>query len=308
MISARTGHVANGLYVAGLSWSPVFLLDSSRPILFEAGFSCAARLYERDIRHVLDKKSPEVLFITHVHWDHCGTTGHLQRSFPGLKVAASKEAASIVSRPSAQRRMTELGRTVIPTVRTFEGQDAVDQSLVVDEPFEAFAVDVPLEDGQVIEVSQDLHVQVVATPGHTRDHVSFYIPERKIIIGGEAAGCLEPAGTIDVEFLVDYDAYLASLKRLRRLPAEVFTQGHHYVFVGQESVEQFLDRSIEATERFASRVQELLRSEAGDVEQVMRRIKVEEYDPKPGLKQPDDAYLLNLRAQVTHLAERMKRG
>jgi len=200
--------------------------------------------------------------------------------------------------------MTELGRTVIPTVRTFEG---VDQSLVGDEPFEAFSVDMPLEDGQVIEVGPDLHVHVLATPGHTRDHLSFYIPERKIIIGGESAGCLEPAGTIDVEFLLDYDAYLASLKRLRALPAEVFTQGHHYVFVGQEAIEAFLDRSIEATERFASHVYELLLSEGGDVERVMRKIKAEEYDPKPGLKQPDDAYLLNLRAQVTHLAERMNR-
>jgi len=54
-------------------------------------------------------------------------------------------------------------------------------------------------------------------------------------------------------------------------------------------------------------VYELLLSEAGDVERVMRKIKAEEYDPKPGLKQPDDAYLLNLRAQVTHLAERMNR-
>ena len=304
MVSAHTGHVANGLHVAGLNWSPVFLLEGHRPILFEAGFSCAARLYERDIRRVLDKRFPEVLFITHVHWDHCGTTRHLQRSFPGLKVAASKEAASIVSRSSAQRRMTELGRTVVPTVRTFEG---VDQSLVEEEPFEAFSVDMPLEEGQVIEVGRDLHVEVLATPGHTRDHLSFYIPERKIIVGGEAAGCLEPAGTIDVEFLVDYDAYLASLKRLRALPADVFTQGHHYVFVGRESVEAFLDRSIEATERFASRVHELLRSEAGDVDRVMRQIKAEQYDPKPGLKQPDDAYLLNLRAQVTHLAERMNR-
>jgi glyoxylase-like metal-dependent hydrolase (beta-lactamase superfamily II) len=153
-------------------------------------------------------------------------------------------------------------------------------------------------------VDGETTVQVLATPGHTRDHLSYYVPERKILIGGEAAGCLEPSGSISVEFLADYDAYLASIERLLAVPAEVFTQGHHYVLVGQESVKAFLEQSLKAAEGFAARVQELLRAEGGSIERVVSLIKAEQHDPKPGLKQPEEAYLLNLRAQVTHLATR----
>jgi 2-aminobenzoylacetyl-CoA thioesterase len=301
MISGKTGHIARGLYVCGLAWSPVFLLEGSRPVLFEAGFACAAQLYERGLRQVLGGKTPETLFLTHVHWDHCGATDYFRQAFPGLQVAASAQAAAIVARPSAQKRITELGRTAIPVVRTLDG---VDDSLLIDEPFRPFDVDVVLHDGQTVRVDEDTTVEVLATPGHTRDHLSYYIPERKILIGGEAAGCLEPGGSIGVEFLADYEAYLASLRRLLAIPAEVFTQGHNYLFVGRESVKAFLEHSIKAAEDFAASVHELLQAEGGSIERVVRRIKVEQHDPKPGPKQPDEAFLLNLTAQVTHLATR----
>ena len=218
---------------------------------------------------------------------------------PASKVAASAQAAAIVARPSAQMRITELGRTAIPVVKTLAG---LDESLLIDEPFRPFDVDIVLHDGQMIQVDKDTTVEVLATPGHTRDHLSYYIPERKILIGGEAAGCLEPGGSIDVEFLADYEAYLASLTRLLAIPAEVFTQGHNYLFVGQDSIKAYLEGSIKAAEDFAARVHELLQAEGGSIERVVHRIKVEQHDPKPGPKQPDEACLLNLTAQVTHLA------
>jgi len=299
MISSKTGHVSKGLYVCGISWSPVFLIEGSPPLIFETGFACAARLYEKELKEFSRGRQPHTIFLTHVHWDHCGATSHIRNVFPRIEVAASGRAAEIISRPSVQRRMTELGKSVIPVVATFDG---VDSALLIDEPFRSFDVDVVLHDGQVIRVDEKTTVEVLATPGHTRDHLSYYIPERKILIGGEAAGCLEPSGSISVEFLADYDSYIASIKRLLAIPAEIFTQGHHYVFVGREAVRTFLEQSLKASEDFAARVEELLRSEGGSIERVVSLIKAREHDPKTGLKQPDDAYLLNLTAQVTHLA------
>jgi 2-aminobenzoylacetyl-CoA thioesterase len=303
MIFDKTGHVANGLYVCGLAWAPVFLLDGSRPVLFDGGFACAATLYERQIKAVLGERRPEALFLTHVHWDHCGTTSHLKEAFPNIKVGASTGAAAIVGRPGAQKRMTELNKTVIPILETLEG---IDSTNLIDEPFRPFDVEMLLHDGQVIRVDDETTIEILATPGHTRDHLSYYIPERKILIGGEAAGCLEPSDSISVEFLSDYEAYLASIKRLLAIPAEIFTQGHHYVFVGRESIKAFLEKSLKAAEEFAARVYELLRSEGGSIDRVIMLIKAEQHDPKPGLKQPDEAYLLNLRAQVMHLAARTR--
>jgi len=299
LIFNRTGRVRDDFYVLGHPWSPVYLLDGWRPVLFEAGFCCLGRIYEEAIRAVLGRCRPEILFITHVHYDHCGATFYLKKVFPGLQVAASSIAAQIIERPNAQKLMRTLSQNVISLVT------GVDRTKLLNEPFEPFKVDMILSDGQVVELEEGLTVQVLATPGHTRDLLSYYIPEKKILIATEAAGCADLTGHIVTEFLVDYETYLAGLKRLAALEVEVLCQGHHFVFVGA-AVKDFFARSIESTERFRARVEELLRAERGSVERVVARIKAEEHDDKPLPKQPEKAYLLNLRARVNHLAERLR--
>ena len=301
MIFNQTGRAADRLYVTGIPWSPVYLIDGTRPVLFEAGFACMGRHYVEAIRSVLNEKQPEMLFLTHVHWDHCGGTSYIRESFPGIKVAASERAASIIKRPNAQNLIKTLSKDVMSFIKKYYG---ISLTEMLDDPFKPFNVDMLLEDSQTIDVDQGLTVRVIATPGHTRDHLSYYVPERKILIATEAAGCLDRTGTIVPEFLVDYDMYVASLKRLMEFPAEVLCQGHHFVFVGRKAVKDFLTRSLRETEYFKTHVLELLRSENGSVEEVARKVKAEQYDPNPGPKQTEKAYLLNLKSRITHLAER----
>lgn len=305
MIFDQTGHAADRLYVAGLQWSPVYLLDGRKPVLFEAGFACMGRHYVEAIKSVIKEKQPEVLFLTHVHWDHCGATSYIRESFPGINVAASGKAASIIKRPNAQNLIKTLSGDVMSFVSEYYGIKKTD---MLDDSFRPFNIDTVLEDGQTIEVDQDLSVRVIATPGHTRDHLSYYIPERKILIATEAGGVQDRTGTIVPEFLVDYDMYVSSLKRLMEFPAEIFCQGHHFVFVGGEEVSNFLTRSLSEAEYFKNRVIELLRSEKGSIEEVAKKVKAEQYDRNPGPKQTEKAYLLNLRSRITHLAERFYNG
>lgn len=298
MISCREGLIGRGLYVCGLTWSPVFLINASPPILFEAGFSCAARMYEQDMRNALKGARPEMLFLTHVHWDHCGSVSHLQQVFPRLTIAASTRSAAIVARPNARKLMVELNRNML---RVVARSGLVDRALLSDVPFRPFHVDTQVIDGQEIRVARDLTVQVLATPGHTWDHVSYYMPEKKILIAGEALGTLELTDYVDVQFLADFDAYMDSLKRLSTLPAEILCQGHHFVFTGRRDIKTFLKRSLESTQHYQRDIVDLLRREGGSVDAVVARLKTERYDPITGIKQPEDAYLINLKAQVALL-------
>jgi len=304
MVFSGTGLAAYGLFVCGIPWSPVYLLDGKRPVLFEAGFTCTWRITEQMIRSFLMGREPAMFFLTHVHWDHCGAAGYFQRAFPGLKITSSERAAEIMKRPNAVNLMADLNHRVIAKVALADGMD---RSRLSQDPFLPFDVDTVVEDGQTIELESDLSVQVLATPGHTRDHVSYYVPEKKILVATEASGCLDRAGQIITEFLVDYDAYLASLKRLAALPVEVLCQGHHFVFVGAKEASSFFSRSARAAESFREHIYDLLEAGDGTVEQVIARIKGEQYDSNPYVKQLESAYLLNLRAQVTHLAEKHKK-
>jgi glyoxylase-like metal-dependent hydrolase (beta-lactamase superfamily II) len=278
---------------------PIYLLDGAQPVIFEAGLACLGRIYAEATQSVLGNRQPEFLFLTHVHYEHCGATSYLKGVFPALQVAASSQAAQIIKRPNAQRLMRTLSQNAAPLV------SGVKKNKLLTEPFQPFDIDLILTDGQVIELKGGLSVQVLATPGHTRDLLSYYIPEKRILIATEAVGCADRTGHIVTEFLVDYESYRTGLERLAALDVEVLCQGHHFVYVGA-AVKDFLARSIESTEQFKTRVEELLRTEGGSVERVVARIKAEEHDGKPLPKQPEKAYLLNLTAQVKHLAEKLQ--
>lgn len=298
MIFNGTGHVAGGFYVTGFAWSPTYLLNASTPVLFEAGFYCMGPIYARDIKNVLGRNNPSFLFLTHVHYDHCGSVSYLKKVFPGLKVCASRRASEILSRPNAIDLMTSLSRNFANLAAS---SPDIDKNSILSSPFEPFEIDIVFEDEEVFSVDPSLNIQIMMTPGHTRDMLSFYIPGRKILIATESAGCRGQTGQIISEFLVDFDAYIASLKRLSALDVDIFCQGHHFVYTGDD-VKAFFDDSLRAAFRFRDRVMELLAMENNCVESVVRRIKEEEYDPNPGPKQPEKAYLLNLKTRVAHLA------
>jgi 2-aminobenzoylacetyl-CoA thioesterase len=303
VISSRTGCVKNDFHTLGLNWSAIYLLDGARPALFESGFACAARLYEKDMRAVLQNREPEVLFLTHAHWDHVGCAAYLKGLFPSLHIAASERASQIVRRPNALKLMASLSEEVVPLVA---GLAEIDQDLLLPDAFRPFEIDTILHDDQQIELDDDLTVQVIATPGHTRDHLSYYIPERRILVATEASGGLDRAGNIITEFLVDFDVYMASLKRLAALDVEILCQGHHFVFVGIDEVKRFFSRSQEEAERFRDYVCRLLEEESDSEERVVQRIKREQWDTNTEVKQAEGAYLLNLSARVGHLAKKLR--
>ncbi len=293
----RTGQVSPGFYVLGHRSLPVYLLDGRRPALFDSGISCLAPLYLEQMGEILQGRSPRFLFLTHVHFDHCGGAAHFKKAHPQMVIAASRRAAHIVTRPNALRLMAQLNQAAAVEAG-LSGREKADYP-----EFEPFTVERMLADGDRIELEPGQEVEVLATPGHTRDFLSYYLPQKKILVASEAVGVAQLNGDIITEFLVDYQSYLDSMQRLSRLPLEVLCQGHHWVFTGQDA-RDYIQRSLQAARDYHDWVLRMLDQEQGDVERVVRRVKAREWDNRRGVKQGETAYLLNTRARVGHLAAR----
>lgn len=300
MIITTTGKIGPDFYVLGTNRMPSYLLDGSRPILFEAGLSCLGPAYKEGIMKILGGRQPEILFLTHVHYDHCGSVAFLKKAFPGMKVAGSKRAAEIIIRPGALRLIGELNRAVVEVIRKWFPAQAFEET------FQPFVIDWVLSDGDRIQLEDGRHVEVLATPGHTWDSLSYYLPKEKILIASESVGCPDNTGFIFTEFLVDYQAYLESIDRLSRLEVEIFCPGHGAVYTGEEA-RGFFDRSRQAAREFKELVEDSLHLEGKDIQKTIARVKAIEYDPKPGPKQLEAAYLLNIEARVRHLATMMEK-
>jgi len=298
LIFDKTGEVRDGFFVTGWSHNPIYLLKGKRPVLFDGGLALLGRVYREAITSVLNGDFPNMVFITHVHFDHCGAVPYLKKAFPGLEAAASQKAKDILKRPNAVNLIRKLSESSEQLLSEF-GEESLCR-----EPFDPFEVDLILQDGDVVEVEEGLTVKVLSTPGHTWDFMSYYVPEKKILVASESAGCALSSGYISSDSLADFGVYLKSLKRLASLDAQILCQGHRYVYL-DEDVGAFFERSLRSALEFKTMVEEYWLKEKGDLRRVVQKIKQTEYDSLPAPKQPEPAFVINLEARIKSVLKQL---
>ena len=299
MIINNTGQIIEGLYMVGTPAMPVYLLDGEKPAIFDAGLAFFGKIYADGIRQVLGRRNLQYCFLTHSHFDHCGSVSFLKKEFSDLKVVASAKAKKVLGRPNALALIRKLTRANEPLAKT------IGIELVEFQRFEPFEVDVTLKGGEFIKLSPDLTVQVVETPGHTRDCLSYFIPQKKVLLCSEAAGVPDATGYIVSEALVDFDQYYESMSRLSEVEFDVLCLGHRQVLIGQDANDYFR-KSMTHCRDFLNLVESSLIEEGGNVQKVLAQIKTIQYDPIQGPKQSEPAYLLNLEAKVKAIQRRLE--
>ena len=248
----------------------------------------------------MGSRSPAYLFITHSHWDHVGAAGFFKNLWPELRIVGSDLAQENLLKPEVIQFITGLN------VKSESFCQDIGADLACDDSFIPFELDIHLKPGEAVELSRNSRVQALHTPGHTRDFMSYWLPEKKILIASEAVGCDFGDGRIETEFLVDYGTYRSSMKRLALLEAEVLCMGHRLVLTGDD-VKDHLRRSLAQSADWVVMVRDFLLNEKGDIERTVSRIKEREWDHIPWPKQPEHAYEINTRTRVKAIREDMQR-
>jgi glyoxylase-like metal-dependent hydrolase (beta-lactamase superfamily II) len=120
------------------------------------------------------------LLISHDDIDHLGAVALLKAQHPGLLVYCSDVEEASVSGAITSERLEQAERSLemlpkehLPRARQFIQQLQQIKRIQPDGTF---------TDGEWIEAE----LQVMATPGHTKGHVSFYIPEQQTVIANDA--------------------------------------------------------------------------------------------------------------------------
>lgn len=276
------GKITDNLYCLGPEEMPTYLLDGEFPAMFDAGVSILGEHYVTEIKKILGSRPLHYLFLSHVHFDHCGAAGFLRQAYPDVTICTSSISAEIIAKPSAV--------ALIGKLNTFPG-------MTEEQKFKTFTVDRIIQDGDTFDLPGNGVLHVYATPGHTRDMTSFYLPQIGTLIPSEAAGVPAGNGHIYAEFLVDYDAYFNSIKRLADLKFDRILCAHRYYYDGEEAAGYF-EVAISQTSIFKDRIVALLEENDHNHETVGRIIKAEEYEQLPEPKLMEKAYDLNLVAKI----------
>jgi len=228
--------VADGVWlVTGTDNNWVLVADGDEVTLVDAGFP-------RDLPLVLSSlerigRAPgdvRAIVLTHAHPDHIGASERLRadRGIPVrlLSAEAAHARGEIIEQVSELQILRAAWRPAVLlwAVRILRAGGARVERLTQVEPFAAGSdpLDVP---GRLVPVP---------TPGHTSGHCAFHLPQRGVLIAGDALMTAHPAARtagpqlLPRMFNHDEAAALASLQALAALDADVVLPGHGPAYRG----------------------------------------------------------------------------
>lgn len=173
------------------------------------------------------------VFVTHFHADHCGIAGLIKE----------KSGASVLMSETDFGGIRSLGQegTHLGLLRTFCLEQGLDNGTAetvagifrsfkdITWPFQA---DAYLKDGLEVTVG-DKTVRVVATPGHTSGHCSFFIPEGGILVAGDSIlPHITPNLSIDLlsPAFRPLKSFIESLEKMSRFPVDTAYPAHGLPF------------------------------------------------------------------------------
>ncbi|MHA1375052.1 MAG: MBL fold metallo-hydrolase [Promethearchaeota archaeon] len=100
-------------------------------------------------------------------------------------------------------------------------------------------IDKTIEEGDIFKISEDIHLQVLHTPGHTAGHCAFYEPRSKIGFFGDIdLSKLPYYGNIDGDLLKFED----SINRLVKMEFDIVVTGHKGPIMGRQTIKEELEK------------------------------------------------------------------
>ncbi len=305
MKSRAQGTVHPRVTVIGRPVCPAYLVRGEKAtMMIEAGVNFMGPLFLESIsEHTAGSGGIQFLFVTHSHWDHLGAMPFLKRSLPEIRVGAHRSTGPLLEKESAIRTMeffSEAARKIFE--KELPGHLAAEMPGRADIRIGPVPIAYGLEGGEEFDLG-GVTCRVIATPGHTRDHLSYYFPEIEALFPGEAIGVPEGMDdrAIQVEFLSSYDEYLASIEKLIPLRPSIIGMGHDWVFTGDDALE-YMERTLEETKRYRALIERYLDDCHGDIEKTIERMVAREFDERGTSSQERNAYIANLSAQVRLIA------
>ncbi len=289
--------VSDHVIALGGPYAYVYWVIGREAALIDAGTVVWGRKLVQAIPTYLDYEEFRYHLLTHSHYDHLGGTPELLEAFRDLQVLAHPHVQKVLKSPRALEHITRMNQKELHMWG--RSQKSIDRYR-----FRPFRIHRTVQEGSKLDLGDKVVVEVLETPGHTRDSVTYIIHPDGVAIPGESVGVPNADGSFILpQFVSDYDAYLVSLKKVAERASDLEAIGlpHERLILGPQAVQAFLRESLETTQAYAADLAQALRASNGDLQVAKDRIFDLYYGPKK-IRQPEFAFRANLRYQLRAIA------
>lgn len=217
-----------------------YVVGNKEAALIECGMSAGVSIFANQWSQL--KKPPEVKYILalHSHFDHVCGIPMLKEMFPAAQVLASLPTMNVFSLDKVLGVMKRADNIV--------SDEYVKAGLLDEKPItldtKNLTVDRALHDGEHINLSDDLEMTILETPGHSPCSIAVYLEKDQVMFVSDAAGYRLSEGLMSPVFFQDYDLYINSIKKLMAYSTSILGVGHGNVPIGTKEVDAYYQQSL----------------------------------------------------------------
>ena len=252
--------IIDNLWMLGTNQYPLYLVKGGREsAVFEGGVGAMGKVLREQLQGLPGLgDSVKQVVVTHAHPDHVMAVPMLRSLFPGVTVLASAVAAKTLGVEKAIAAFGEMDQALTGsllasgTIREEHRPEPLAEKQI--------AVDRLLKEGDEVAVD-GFRFKVLETPGHSDCSLSFHEPRAGILIVSDATGYYLPEDNLWwPNYFADYGKYLASIRRLAGLEAEVLCLSHNAAIRGRDAVADYFRQCIAATVAYHERICDRIRA------------------------------------------------
>jgi glyoxylase-like metal-dependent hydrolase (beta-lactamase superfamily II) len=201
---------------------PVLIRAEAGNYLVDCGYEeTAGQLIEKLREAGVEERELTGLIITHDDHDHMGGAAELKRLNGNLKIFCGAEEADSVCGKVKSERLIQAENSLDSMPDRARGWARAFIEMLRNTP--KVPVDVLLGDGD--EVAEG--IVAVSTPGHTKGHISIYLPGSSAVITGDALVLENSRLTIaNPQYALDLERANESAEKIRALDAKTIICYH----------------------------------------------------------------------------------
>jgi glyoxylase-like metal-dependent hydrolase (beta-lactamase superfamily II) len=269
------------------------LIGDTAAALVDCGMVFCVEETIANVRNALDGRDLGYILMTHTHYDHIGALPYFRERWPEVKAVTTETGAAVLLKDTPRRMFRELSTAAAIRLGNADVSSIVSGALLFDYNDDAFCADMTVKDGDSIDLG-GISVTVLETPGHTRDSLSFFVPESGLLLLCETPGVLMPDGEVYPCFLTSYTDTLDSIAKCRRTGYKTLAFPHRGILPESE-VADFFDRA-EAANR---ECREFILNLKGVSEEALLEAFFKRYASDHLMTyQPKEAFFANARATI----------